>query len=227
MKIPVVNKAFAGRSARSFTREGRFDEIGKLLKKGDFVVIEFGHNDGTSNPDNGRSDCPGSGTETCNYTYKYDSPTSTSLYLKEVPLTCHSNSGSTELVHTFPYYLTQAATSFVSKGAHVLISSQTPNNPDESGVFVSSPSRFVSLAKTAATNAKVDFVDHSAYSYAAYKALPVSVVDSYFPNDHTHTSPQGAELVAKAFVNGLVCGGSLLGGYVKNDTAVIEGACLK
>jgi rhamnogalacturonan acetylesterase len=70
MKIPVVNKAFAGRSARSFTREGRFDDIGKLLKKGDFVVIEFGHNDGTSKPDNGRSDCPGSGTETCKYTYK-------------------------------------------------------------------------------------------------------------------------------------------------------------
>jgi hypothetical protein len=28
-------------------------------------------------------------------------------------------------------------------------------------------------------------------------------------------------------VRGLVCGGSLLGGYVKNDTAAIEGACLK
>lgn len=70
LKIPVVNKAFAGRSARSYSREGRFDEIGKLLKKGDFVIIEFGHNDGASKPDNGRSDCPGSGTETCRYTYK-------------------------------------------------------------------------------------------------------------------------------------------------------------
>lgn len=70
LKIPVVNKAFAGRSARSFTREGRFDEIGNLLKKGDFVIVEFGHNDGASNPDNGRSDCPGSGAETCRYTYK-------------------------------------------------------------------------------------------------------------------------------------------------------------
>jgi rhamnogalacturonan acetylesterase len=127
-----------------------------------------------------------------------------------------SNSGSTELVHTFPYYLTQAAKSFVSKGAHVLISSQTPNNPDESGIFTSGPSRFVDLAKTAATNAKVDFVDHNAYSYAAYKALSVKTVDGFFPNDHT-----------QAFVRGVVCGGSLLGGYVKNDTTAIEGACLK
>lgn len=70
LNLPVVNKAFAGRSARSFTREGRFDEIGTLLKKGDFVIIEFGHNDGSSHPDNGRSDCPGNGAETCRYTYE-------------------------------------------------------------------------------------------------------------------------------------------------------------
>lgn len=70
LNLPVVNKAFAGRSARSFTREGRFDEIETLLKTGDFVIIEFGHNDGSSHPDNGRSDCPGNGAETCRYTYK-------------------------------------------------------------------------------------------------------------------------------------------------------------
>ncbi|KAG9644922.1 SGNH hydrolase, partial [Aureobasidium melanogenum] len=205
LKLPVVNKAFAGRSARSFTREGRFDEIGTLLKKGDFVIIEFGHNDGASNPDNGRSDCPGSGAETCRYTYN----------------------GETETVHTFPSYLEQAANSYVEKGAHVLISSQTPNNPDESGVFVSSTPRFVDLAKTAATNAKVDYVDHNAYTLAAYKALPVKTVDGYFPNDHTHTAPRGADLVAQAFVRGLVCGGSLLSNYAKNATKEIEGNCLK
>ena len=137
------------------------------------------------------------------------------------------NSGATETVHTFPYYLSQAATSYLAKGAHVLISSQTPNNPDESGVFVSNASRFVDLAKTAATNAEVDYVDHNAYTLAAYKALPVRTVDGYFPNDHTHTAPQGADLVAKAFIRGLVCGGSLLGNYVKNGTKEIEGACLK
>ena len=57
--------------------------------------------------------------------------------------------------------------------------------------------------------------------------MSVKTVDGYFPNDHTHTSPEGAEEVAKAFVRGVVCGGSLLGGYVKNDTKAIEGACLK
>ncbi|KAH0368001.1 putative rhamnogalacturonan acetylesterase, partial [Aureobasidium melanogenum] len=205
LNLPVINKAFAGRSARSFTREGRFDEIGSLLKKGDFVIIEFGHNDGASHPDNGRSDCPGSGDETCRYTYD----------------------GKTETVHTFPYYLSQAATSYLSKGAHILISSQTPNNPFSSGTFISSTPRFVDLANTAAKNAKVDFVDHNKYTLDVYKGLSVKTVDGYFPNDHTHTSPQGAEVVAKAFVRALVCGGGLLGSHVRNDTKVIEGTCLK
>lgn len=37
--IPVVNKAVAGRSARSYTREGRFDDIASLVKSGDIVVV--------------------------------------------------------------------------------------------------------------------------------------------------------------------------------------------
>jgi rhamnogalacturonan acetylesterase len=67
----VVNRAIGGRSARSFTREGRFDEVARLVKSGDWVIIEFGHNDGGSlSSDNGRSDCFGEGNQTCETTYK-------------------------------------------------------------------------------------------------------------------------------------------------------------
>ena len=58
----------SGRSARSYSNEGRFAEIEKLLQRDDIVVIEFGHNDGgspNSASDNGRSDCPGTGAEVC------------------------------------------------------------------------------------------------------------------------------------------------------------------
>ena len=68
----VSNRAIGGRSARSFSREGRFAEVAGVVKAGDWVVIEFGHNDGGSvgKNDNGRSDCFGAGTETCETTYK-------------------------------------------------------------------------------------------------------------------------------------------------------------
>ncbi len=63
----VSNKAIAGRSARSFTREGRFQEIANVVQSGDWVVVEFGHNDGgsLSPTDNGRTDCFGDGEQTC------------------------------------------------------------------------------------------------------------------------------------------------------------------
>lgn len=41
----VVNKAVNGRSTRSFINEKRWDSIYRKLKKGDYVFIEFGHND--------------------------------------------------------------------------------------------------------------------------------------------------------------------------------------
>ncbi|WP_343614722.1 rhamnogalacturonan acetylesterase [Flavobacterium sp.] len=43
--IVVVNKAVNGRSTKSFINENRWDSIYKKLKIGDYVFIEFGHND--------------------------------------------------------------------------------------------------------------------------------------------------------------------------------------
>src|SRR2546423_7977587 len=45
-KIKVVNEAIGGRSSRTFQSEGRWDAVLALVKKGDYVIIEFGHNDG-------------------------------------------------------------------------------------------------------------------------------------------------------------------------------------
>ncbi|WP_119791734.1 rhamnogalacturonan acetylesterase [Flavobacterium anhuiense] len=43
--VTVINKAVNGRSTRSFINEKRWDSIYSKLKKGDYVFIEFGHND--------------------------------------------------------------------------------------------------------------------------------------------------------------------------------------
>lgn len=61
MKLQIVNLAISGRSARSYTNENRFKTLATKVKKGDYVVIQFGHNDvGTPNSkiDNGRAACP-------------------------------------------------------------------------------------------------------------------------------------------------------------------------
>lgn len=43
--IAIQNYATNGRSSKSFRTEGRWDKVMKQLKKGDFVIIQFGHND--------------------------------------------------------------------------------------------------------------------------------------------------------------------------------------
>jgi lysophospholipase L1-like esterase len=43
--ITIVNKAVNGRSTRSFINEKRWDTIYDLLNPGDYVFIQFGHND--------------------------------------------------------------------------------------------------------------------------------------------------------------------------------------
>lgn len=43
--VEIINKAEAGRSTRSYINQGRLDEIVSELRKGDYVFIQFGHND--------------------------------------------------------------------------------------------------------------------------------------------------------------------------------------
>jgi lysophospholipase L1-like esterase len=43
--VKIINKAVNGRSTKSFIDQHRWDSIYKVLKKGDYVFIQFGHND--------------------------------------------------------------------------------------------------------------------------------------------------------------------------------------
>ncbi|ORY70996.1 carbohydrate esterase family 12 protein [Pseudomassariella vexata] len=184
LTIPVVNKAIGGRSARSYTDEGRFTEIAGLVQSGDIVVIEFGHNDGgtpVSSTDNLRSDCPGAGSETC----------------------ISGVTGAT--VYTFVHYVEAAAKTLIAKGAQVILSSQTPNNLWETGTFVATAPRFVGYQKTAAeeVGTGATFVDHFQAVANAYLKRGSVKTNALYPNDHTHTSPTGAILVAQSFAQAI------------------------
>ena len=196
-------------SPHSDTVEGRFQTIIDSVAANDIVIIEFGHNDGgsLSPTDNGRTDCPGAGSETCTSTYN----------------------GQTVTVLTYPAYLVNAGKALVAKGAKVIIASPTPNNVWESGTWSYSSPRFTTYGKSAVSQigSSAMFVDHGTYTANIWKTKGATVVNSYFPNDHTHTSAAGAETVEKAFVKGLLCaGGGFLSGFVKNTTASVEGACV-
>ncbi|KAF8899039.1 SGNH hydrolase [Infundibulicybe gibba] len=205
LTIPVVNSAVAGRSARSYTDEGRFTTLINTVKSGDFVVIEFGHNDGTSVVDNGRQDAVGDGYDTT--------------------ATVTAANGTKIVVHTFPYYIQNAVTSLKAKGAIPIVSSQTPDDI-WSGTSIAPGPRFVGYAQTAASRTGVVYVDHFDYVAQAYGKLGQTTTMGFYPIDHTHTSPAGATVVAQAFVRGLLCGSSTLKAKVNAAGMAAPNGCL-
>ncbi len=49
--VQVVNHAMGGRSTKSFIVEGRWDKLLSEVSEGDYVFIQFGHNDASTRPE--------------------------------------------------------------------------------------------------------------------------------------------------------------------------------
>ena len=49
--VEVINHAKAGRSTKSFQTEGRWDSLMTQVQKGDWVLIQFSHNDTSTKPE--------------------------------------------------------------------------------------------------------------------------------------------------------------------------------
>src|SRR6185369_14755803 len=64
-KVNVLNRARGGRSSRTFITEGLWDKVLGEMKKRDFVLIQFGHNDAgaINDPSRARGSLPGIGDE--------------------------------------------------------------------------------------------------------------------------------------------------------------------
>ncbi|EMF12768.1 carbohydrate esterase family 12 protein, partial [Sphaerulina musiva SO2202] len=200
MKIQIVNLAISGRSARSYTNENRFKTLATKVKKGDYVVIQFGHNDvGTpkSKIDNGRAACPPVNN-------KYSTTCKTTFH------------GKPETVLTYYTYLVQAAKLLKSKGANVIILSPTPNNPFASGTYKFKANIFAKYAADAAKAADVTFIDHGNVTSALFQNMTAKVVDSYYQGA-THFTPAGARVIAHEFVEALESSESTLKKYVTSD----------
>jgi rhamnogalacturonan acetylesterase len=110
-----------------------------------------------------------------------------------------------------------------SKGATVIISSSTPDNPCEGGTCTAAAGRFQTYAHDSAAATGSAYVDHFAYVVQMDKALGVAATDAFYPNDHTHTSPAGADKYAQAFVKGLSCGSSSLKSYINSAGNSVNG----
>ncbi len=182
-KVNVLNRARAGRSSRTFLTEGLWERVLQDLKAGDFVLIQFGHNDGGPlDTGRARGSLPGLGEET-----------------KEVT----KPDGTKEVVHTFGWYNRKFIADVKARGATPVVLSLTVRNIWKEGKVERGSGRFRQWAEELARAEGVEFVDVTGIVADRYEALGEEKVRPLFGPDHTHTSPAGALFNAAAVVAGL------------------------
>ena len=183
-KIVVVNHALGGRSSRTFLTEGLWDKALADLKPGDFVLMQFGHNDGGSPRTSYRASLKGVGEET--------------------ESVVNPKTNLTETIHSYGWYLRKYIADARAKGATAIVLSPIPRNIwSADGKVARSGGDYGLWAAQAAKAGGASFVDLNAIIADKYDALGPDKVKTFFPGDHTHTSPSGAEMNAGAVVEGL------------------------
>ena len=214
-KITLVNAARAGRSTRSFIREELWDKVYNSLQPGDFVTIQFGHNDICPITDQKARGVIASAKDTM-HVYKLDN-------------------GTYEVVYSFGWYLKKMIDDVREKGATPILVSLTPRNEWPGGKVERRDGSYGKWYREVVEETGVEFIDLHNLSADfldkkfAVKSLPADKAkakaiteqqkkkagDKYFKKDHTHTSKLGAQMNAQSFARGLKQKKSELAKYLK------------
>jgi len=185
-KITWVNCAKAGRSTRSYLNESRWEEVYNSLQPGDFVLIEFGHNDiGEIGRGKDRGTLPTS-RDTCTVVRR-------------------ERDGQFELVYSFGFYLKKMIQDAREKGATPILVSLTPRNEWKDGKIERRNDSYGRWYREVAEETGVEFVDlhNITADYYDKKCGSKEKCNPYYKRDHTHTSLKGAQVNAKSMRKGL------------------------
>jgi rhamnogalacturonan acetylesterase len=184
-KIDVRNHAIGGRSSRTFITDGRWDIILKTLKKGDYVIMQFGHNDASPLDDTARA----------RGTIKGIGEDSTEIYnpIRKIK----------EVVHSYGWYMRRFVKDTKAKGAIPIVCSLIPRDNWKDGKVVRSADSYALWAKQIAEQEGAYFIDLNELIAAKYEEMGEQEVHKFFPADHTHTDLEGARLNAEIVARAL------------------------
>jgi lysophospholipase L1-like esterase len=185
-KIKLENHALGGTSSRTFLTKGLWDKVLAKIKKGDYLIMQFGHNDNGALDDTSRA----------RGTIKGVGDSAKEIYnpiLKKQ-----------EVVHTYGWYLSKFVTEAKAKGATVFICSPIPRNDWKDGKLIRYNGTGYGLwAQQTAETTGAFFIDLNSLTADDYDAMGPEKVKPFFPNEHTHTSKDGAALNAVNVVKGI------------------------
>ena len=182
-KINVVNRAFGGTSSRTFYSGFFWQNLRPLVKKGDFVMLQFGAND--NGGASGKGALKGVGSETENVV----------------------RNGQTEIVHTFGWYLRQMVKETREQGGTPIICSLTPRKGWTSdGHFQRDNTTHAAWAGQVAGESGAPFVDLYELIARKYESLGREKVDTLYvpsPTERLHSGWEGAVVNAECVISGL------------------------
>ena len=187
-RINVENHAMGGTSTRTYRSLGLWEKVLGKIKPGDYVIMQFGHNDAGPINDDFRA----RGTIRSNG--------------KEVEEIDNQLTGEHEIVHSYGWYLRQFIAESRARGATAIVCSPIPrNNFDEAGRLPRSGKDWGLWAEQAAQEAGGHFIALNERIAILFEELgPDRVGALYFaPGDHTHTSAAGAMFNAMRVIEGI------------------------
>ena len=181
-KLRVVDVARGGRSSRTFITEGHWDRMLTEVHTGDFVIIQFGHNDsgalnteppGSTKPLRARGTIIGIGDES-----------------EEID---NVITGKHETVYTYGWYLRRMIADVRAKGATPILVTLTKTNHFTDGVIECPNGSYRRWAWQTARDEKVAFMDLSRVAADRYQRQGPEAVTAQFIDDTVHSNLAGAE----------------------------------
>lgn len=202
-KCVVLNAAKAGRSTRTFLYENRWDQVYNSIQPGDYVLIQFGHND-TGHIDSQKERAViATAKDTCRV-YKM------------------ASNGQYKVIYSFGWYLKKFIQDVREKGGTPILLSLTPRNRWHEGkgetvgtlypVKEKAGKQYIERRndnsygmwyRQVAEETGVTFVDVHNISADALQKMGKEKAAAMYNRDHTHTSLAGARLNAKSVAKGL------------------------
>lgn len=193
-RVNVVNRAVGGLSSRTYITSGHWERSLALVKAGDIVLMQFGHNDaGPVNDDKrARGTLRGIG----------DASQDIDNIL----------TGKRETVHSYGWYLRKFIAEIRAKGATPVVVSLIPRKawneegPD-AGKVRRNKGDYAGWAEQVARQEKTGFIDLNEMAARRYDEMGREAVMKMFPasvpDERIHTNWAGAALNAQLVVAGL------------------------
>lgn len=183
-KCTVVNAAKAGRSTRTYLDEGRWDAVYNSIDPGDYVLIQFGHNDiGPIDTQKERGTIA-TAADTC-HVYHLQS------------------NGQYRVIYSFGWYLKKFIGDVRERGGIPILVSLTPRNEWPGGHIERRNDSYGRWYRQVAEETGVEFVDLHNIAADALDKMGKEKAAAMFNHDHTHTSLAGARFNAQCVAKGL------------------------